>query len=275
MHEHIKDTNTMRADLYITFSIRLVTTAVAHNGTFWRRSLPHVCLQVLGWQPWSVVQQKVLDHYHNRCAVSTAPAKELSQSLRTVPQWQFDYHKQQVQLAAVIPICEPMHQLTQLLAVAAGELAHLSPSLQLPHADVIKGAGASAATLTSSWRNSSRSSNSSDGQSRTAAATTGQQQQGADGQREDAALHGQAAAVHAAHAEAAAAAVAGLPAERQEAFKWLAIYQRWHQVDCVRYVAYAGWRQQQLLQENWQLVKPDASRLAEVLELLTDLPVSS
>jgi hypothetical protein len=220
-------------------------------------------LQVLGQQQWSPVQQKVLDQYHNRCAISTAPAKELSQPLRIVPQWEFDYHKQQVQLAAVIPICEPMYQVTQLLAAAADQLAQLSPSLQLPHG-ISDGVGAGAATLSSSWRSSS-SSSSSDGQCGTAAAPTGQQQLEQDGQHEDAALHEQAAAVHAAHADAVAAAVTSLPAEQQEALKWLAIYQRWHQVDCVRFVAYAGWRRQQLLQEDWQLVRPDAARLAEIL----------
>lgn len=199
--------------------------------------------QVLGQQQWAAAQQQVLEKYHRRCAISSAPASELPQPLRVVPQWQFDYIKQQVLLARLMPVCEPLYQLTQRLAGVADQLASLSPSLQLP-AQAVEGVAAAAPTPGSNGNSSSGSS---------AGASSG--------------LQGfEAAELHVQHADAAAAAVAGLTAQQQDALKWLAVFLRWPEVDCVRYVAYAGWRRQQLLEQGgWQLVKPDAAQLAAIL----------
>jgi hypothetical protein len=187
---------------------------------------------VLEQQQWAAAQQQVLDKYHSRCAISGAPASQLPQPLRVVPQWQFDYIKQQVLLGRLIPVCEPLYQLTQRLAGVADQLAALSPSLQLP----AEAAGGDAAAAAGAVLPASEQ------------------------------IGGQPSGVHAQHAEAAAAAVAGLTAEQQEAFKWLALFLRWPEVDCVRYVAYAGWRRQQLLEQGgWQFVAADAARLAAIL----------
>lgn len=195
------------------------------------------------------------------------PADKSPWPLRVVPQWQFDYITKQVQLAQLIPVCEPLYQLTQRLTVVADQLAQLSPSLQLPTQ-----AEFAAAEHTNPGTNPSPSSSTS--------TTAGQQQQQQEQQQqqlqheqeslqEDLSLHGQAAALHAAHADAAAAALADLAAEQQDALRWLGIYLRWPQVDCVKYVAYAGWRRQQLLlQDGWQLVQPNATLQALVPETL-------
>lgn len=204
-----------------------------------------ILLQVLGQQQWAAAQQQVLEKYHRRCAISSAPASELPQPLRVVPQWQFDYIKQQVLLARLMPVCEPLHQLTQRLAGVAHQLASLSPSLQLP-AQATKRVAAAVPTPGGNNGDSSSSGSS-------AGASSG--------------LQGvESAELHVQHADAAAAAAAGLTAEQQDALKWLAVFLRWPEVDCVRYVAYAGWRRQQLLEQGgWQLVTPDAARLAAIL----------
>lgn len=203
-----------------------------------------ILLQVLGQQQWAAAQQQVLEKYQSRCAISGAPASELPQPLRVVPQWQFDYIKQQLRLARLISVCEPLYLLTQRLAGVADHLASLSPTLQLPEKEAGEGVAAAMPTLRGNGNSSSGSS---------AGASSGQQVV-------------EAAELHAQHADAAAAAVAGLTAEQQDALKWLAVFLRWSEVDCVRYVAYAGWRRQQLLEQGgWQLVTPDTARLAAIL----------
>lgn len=210
-----------------------------------------VCVQVLGAQQWARVQQQVLEQYGHRCAVSSMPLPHEQQGkgqppLRVIPQWRFDYNNKQVQLAELIPICEPLYQLQQQLAAAADQLAKLAPTLQLPvAADSVQSAAAQLEAA-------------------------GGDNAAPDQQASAVSAADPAAAMHEAYAEAAASAVAALPAEQQQAVKWLGILTPWLQVDCVRYIAYAGWRRQQLLlQEGWQLVSPSAQQVAGVLPPLS------
>lgn len=179
---------------------------------------------MLGPQQWTQLQQAVKEQYGQRCAISSMPGSELQQPLRVTPQWRFDFDTKQVQLAHVIPVCEPLFQLKQQLAAAAEQLAGLAPRLQLA-------VGSSPSPPAGGASSSS----------------------GDDGSRSTAASRAE---------EAAAAAVAALPAEQQEAVKWLGILTPWQQLDCVAYVAHAGWLRERMLQDNWQFVAPDSEALA-------------
>ncbi|KAF6264886.1 hypothetical protein COO60DRAFT_1181779 [Scenedesmus sp. NREL 46B-D3] len=73
--------------------------------------------QVFGASGWQQLQQQALSRYQQRCAVTSVPASEVP--LQVVPQWRFDHLKQQVQLAELIPLCQPLLQLQQLEAAAS------------------------------------------------------------------------------------------------------------------------------------------------------------
>jgi hypothetical protein len=75
-------------------------------------------LQVFGADGWLQLQQRALERYQQRCAVTSVPASEMA--LQVVPQWRFDHHKKQVQLAELVPLCEPLLQLQQLVLLTDG-----------------------------------------------------------------------------------------------------------------------------------------------------------
>jgi hypothetical protein len=199
------------------------------------------------------VQQQVLQQHSHRCAVTGMPQQQQQQPLRVVPQWHWKEDKKQgskeVHLAQLIPVCETVYALRQQLAAAADRLARFSPSLQLP--SCISGVDSS----------SSSSSSTAAVNGPELSGTTAEQPHAAAQQHRD-----KVAALHASHVQIAADAVAALPVEQQEAIKWMGILTPWPQVDCIKYVAYAGYRRQQALQDGWQLVRPDIEQLAGILQ---------
>lgn len=217
-------------------------------------------LQALGAQQWAEVQQQACEQYGNRCAISSIPSDQLQQPLHVIPQWRFDYLGKQVELAGIIPVCEPINSLIGQLAAAADQLAALAPDLQL-QTDAPASSSAAPAHAAGALDQPSN-------QARTAARDTTQTAGPLQsGEAAAGSIGTSTQAVATAHAEAAAAAaVAGLPVEQQEAVRWLGTLTPWPEVDCVKYVAYAGWRRQQLLvQEGWHLLKPDAQQVAGLL----------
>jgi len=216
-------------------------------------------LQALGAQQWAEVQQQACEQYGNRCAISSIPSDQLQQPLHVIPQWRFDYLGNQVELAGIIPICEPINSLIGQLTSAADQLAALAPDLQL-QTDALGSSSAAAAHAAGALdQPSNQVSTAEQGTTQTAGPLQ-------PGEAAAGSSSTSAQAVAMAHAKAAAAAVAGLPVEQQEAVRWLGTLTPWPEVDCVKYVAYAGWRRQQLLvQEGWQLLKPDAQQVTGLL----------
>lgn len=198
------------------------------------------------------MQQQVLQQHNHRCAVTGMQQQQQQQlPLRVVSQWHWkDDTKtgsKEVHLAHLIPVCETVYALTQQLAAAADRLARLSSSLQL---------SSSTPAIDSSSSSSTAAVNGLE-----LSALTAEQRYAAAQQHRD-----RVAALHASHAQIAADAVAALPVEQQEAIKWMGILTPWPQVDCVKYVAYAGCRRQQALQDGWKLVHPDTKQVAGILQ---------
>jgi hypothetical protein len=116
---------------------------------------------------------------------------------------------------------------------------------------------------------SSSSGSSSSSGNGTAAGTDSEQLNGLSTEERHAAAQqhkDRVAALHTSHAQLAADAVAALPVEQQEAIKWMSILTPWPQVDCVKYVAYAGYRRQWVMQDGWRFVQPDMEQLACILQ---------
>lgn len=204
---------------------------------------------MLGPKRWALLQQAVLEQYGNRCAVSSMPAAELQEPLHVWPQWRFDTYTKQVQLAGLIPLCQPVCSIVQHLSSAADKLAHMSAVLQLrtviKEEDTDLGPLQEAVRAVQAAEEAVRSSTDADSQQ---------------------ALHEElqnrvsafAAVQTDLQAQQALQAVAALPPEQQEALRWFGILTSWQPLDCVRHVAQAGLRRQQLVQDEWQLVVPAA-----------------
>lgn len=191
---------------------------------------------------WAGLQQHVMEQqYKSRCALTGTDAF----TRQLIPQWRFDYIQKRVQLATLIPICQPLYDLSKDLAAVADQLAHLAPVLQLLHTAAAGGSGLGPAAAQS---------------------TAGREQPQQEQQHEEVPMtNSEVEAMHAAHASAAAAAVAQLASEQQQAVNWLGVFTQWRMVDVVRYLAYAGSRRQSMLQEGWVLVTPDAAELLRTL----------